>query len=275
MTKQDRREQIIELLHKFGSMSISSLAANFSVTETTIRNDFKALFADGRIQRVYGGAVSLPKEKQEDSLREKENRNIREKAIIGQLTAKLIANGETIMLDSGSTTNQVARNLVDHKDLSVITNGVNVLNTFLGRQNINLYTVHGQVGHRSYAIVGSETEKDLERFFAKTTIVSVDGVDIDRGLTNRVLFEANITKTLIKRAERTILVSDSSKIGEITLVPICPIADIDIFVTDDKTPESFLQALVDLGIVVYIARENDTGDPPQPWRGKTRKGAAK
>lgn len=265
MNKNERRETILELLRRYGTMAVGELSGQLSVTEATIRSDFKALFSEGLINRVYGGATSAwRKNPHEESLRQKENRNLKEKCIIGKLAASLIGDSETIMLDSGTTTNQVARCLVDHKDLTVITNGLNVLNTMIGMQNINLYTVGGQVGHRSYSIIGSETEKDLERYNAKTCVVSVDGVCLERGLTNNVLFEANITATLIRRAERTILVSDHSKIGKICLVPICPFTDVDIFVTDDKTPKDFLKALEDLGITVYVAESEDSASENIP-----------
>lgn len=261
MNKQERRAHILDLLRRFGAMGVADLAERFSVTETTIRSDFKALFADGRINRVYGGATAAQKYAKEDSLREKENRNHAEKARIGKLAASLIGDNETVMLDSGTTTNQVARHLVNHKDLTVITNGINVLNTLIGMQNINLYTVGGLIGHRSYAICGHDTEKDLERFNAKTCIISVDGVSMERGLTNSVWFEANITRTLIDRAERAILVSDHSKIGKICLMPICPIREIDIFVTGDETPPEFLDQLAKMGIAIHVARRAEDGNP--------------
>ncbi len=257
MNKNERREKILELLRRFGTMSVVDLASQLSVTEATIRSDFKALYDNGLITRVYGGATAAWKNPHEESLREKENRNFRKKCRIGKLAASLIGDNETVMLDSGTTTNRVAQHLVDHKDLTVITNGLNVLNTLIGMQNINLYAVGGQVGHRSYAIIGPETEKDLERFNAKTCVISVDGVSLERGLTNNVLFEANITSCLIRRAERTILVSDNSKIGKICLVPICDIAEIDIFVTDASTPADFLKTLEDMGIKVYVAPDEN------------------
>ena len=257
MNKQERREMILELLRRFGTMGVGDLAERLSVTEATIRNDFKALFSSKLINRVYGGASAVLKNSHEESLREKENHNLAEKTSIGKLAASLIDDHETIMLDSGTTTNMVAQYLVNHNDLTVITNGLNVLNTMINMQNINLYTVGGQVWHRSYAIIGPETETDLERYNARTCIVSVDGVCLERGLTNNVLFEAKTTSCLIRRAERTILVSDNSKIGKICMIPICAMSSVDIFVTDDKTPKVFLQALEDMGIKVYVAASNE------------------
>ena len=157
------------------------------------------------------------------------------------------------MLDSGTTTQQVAKNLIERKNLTVITNGINIINTIAGIEEITLYTVGGQIGTKSYAIVGSEAEKSLKKYFAKLCIISVEGIDLEKGLTSNNHTDANITMILIERASTRMLVADSSKIGQVALIPVCSLEKIDILVTDEGTPKSFIDEAKKRGLEVFIA----------------------
>ncbi len=240
MNKKKRQEKILEILNKHGSVDVSELAKHFKLTEMSIRNDLNALSSQGKLQRTYGGALSRTTSTLELSLREKQERNLRAKSIIGKRAAALIQNGDTIMLDSGTTTQQVAKNLTEHKSLTVITNGINIINTIAGIEEIALYTVGGHIGTKSYAIVGPEAEQSLKKYFAKLCVISVEGVDLEKGLTSNSQMDAHITMLLIERTNKRILVADSSKIGQIALIPVCPLEKMDILVTDENAPESFI-----------------------------------
>ena len=255
MTKDKRRDKILEMLSKKGSVEVVELAKLFNRSEMSIRNDLNYLSDMGRLQRIYGGALSWSTGTLEVSLRDKLMRNLREKSMIGTAAADLVHEGDSIMLDSGTTTQQVAKNLSNTRNLTVITNGINIINTLAGIDEIALYTVGGQINARSFAIVGSDAERSLERYYAKLCVISVDGVDLERGLTNNSQSDANITRILLKQSGRKILVSDSSKFGKIALVPISPLADMDVLVTDDKAPATFVEAARDLGLEVIGARD--------------------
>lgn len=255
MKIQERRGKILEMLDKQGSVEVSELAELFGLSEMSIRNDLNQLARDGLLQRTYGGALSWRTSSLELSLREKQKLHQREKSIIGQAAAARVHEGDTIMLDSGTTTQQVAKYLTHIENLTVITNGINIVNTLAGLPQIQLYTVGGQVSNRSFAIVGSEAERSLEQYLATACIISVDGVDIDRGLTNSDQQDANVTKLLLSRSEKRILISDYSKLGKVSLIPICGIADIDLLVTDDKAPLEFVERVRSLGPEVIIATE--------------------
>lgn len=255
MKKTERREKILEILNKQGSVDVSELAKLFNLTEMSIRKDLNYLSNQGKLQRTYGGALSWTTSTLELSLREKQERNLLEKSLIGRKAASIIQDGDTIMLDSGTTTQQVAKNLTEHKNLTVITNGINIINTIAGIEGITLYTVGGQIGTKSYAIVGSEAEKALKKYFAKLCIIGVEGVDLEKGLTSNSQMDANITMILVERASKRILVTDSSKIGQVALIPVCPLENIDILVTDEGTPQSFIDEAQKRGVEVFIAKE--------------------
>ncbi|MEW5816288.1 MAG: DeoR/GlpR family DNA-binding transcription regulator, partial [Spirochaetota bacterium] len=234
MDKEERRIKILELLSKNGSVEVSELARLFHLSEMSIRNDLNYLARNGKLQRTYGGALIGSTSKLELSLREKQQKNMREKSIIGKAAAEFIHDGDTIMLDSGTTTQQLAKNLVNRKNITVITNGINIVNTLAGIEGITLYTVGGQINARSFAIVGSEAEKSLKGYLAGVCVISVDGVDLKRGLTNNSQQDVNVTRILIQQSEKKILLCDSSKLGQIALIPICPLNTIAILVTDES-----------------------------------------
>ncbi len=255
MNKNERQQKILELINQQGYVEVVELAKLFSLSEMSIRNDLNYLAKQGKLQRTYGGGIGRSTSTLELSLQEKQNKNLREKSIIGKRASTLIQDGDTIMLDSGTTTQQVAKNLGNANNLTVITNGINIINTLAGIESINLYTVGGQIGYKSFAIVGNESEKSLEHYFAELCVISVDGVDLERGLTNNSQFAANITKILIKQTRKKILVADNSKLGQITLIPICPLETMDILITDKSAPESFIAQARERGLEVIIAEE--------------------
>jgi DeoR family transcriptional regulator, aga operon transcriptional repressor len=251
--KDERQSKIIEMLNIEGHLNVSELAEQLGVSEMSIRKDLNYLSNIGMLLRTYGGAIAQQRSNMEMSLLEKQNKNLAEKSMIGKLTATLIMNGQSVMLDSGITTQQVAKNLLNHENLTVITNGLNILNTLAGHPNLTLYTVGGEITSSSYTIMGSDAEANFQKYFASTCVVSVDGVDAEHGLTSRNQLEANITRILLEHAERRILVTDYSKIGQIALIPLCPLTGVDTIVTDNKAPKSFIQRAEELGIKVYVA----------------------
>jgi DeoR family transcriptional regulator, aga operon transcriptional repressor len=252
----------MEMLNAEGQLNVSSLAHQLGVSEMSIRKDLNHLSNVGLLLRTYGGAIAQQRSNMEMSLLEKQNKNLSEKALIGKLTASLIMDGESVMLDSGITTQQVAKNLLNHKELTIITNGLNILNTLAGQPDITLYTVGGEITSSSYTIMGSDAEVNFRKYYASTCIISVDGVDAERGLTSRNQLEANITRILIEHSERKILVSDFSKIGQIALIPLCPLKSVDVIVTDDKAPKEFMDRAEGMGIKVYVASPEDPDPKP-------------
>lgn len=252
MNKEDRHKRILELLNVERELNVAFLAQELGVSEMTIRKDLTHLSNVGLLVRTYGGAVAPQFSGLEMSLIEKQNEHLEEKALIGKLVASLIEKNESIMLDSGITTQQVAKNLLNHQNLTVITNGLNILNTLSGHANITLYTVGGSISANSYTIMGPGAEADFMQYYARTSIISVDSVDIERGLTSRNQLEANISRILVNHAERKILVCDFSKLNHISLIPVCPLSAINIIVTDSRAPADFVERARALGIQVLI-----------------------
>lgn len=253
MNREDRRKKILEMLEAQGSVEVSNLSKLFFVSEMSIRSDLNHLATMGKLKRTHGGADRSAPINVELPLAEKRMRNQEKKAAIGRLASTLVENGDSIMMEAGTTTEQVASCLLDTKELTVITNGINIITILIQNTQIRLYSLGGEIAVKSYSIVGSSAERALEEYYAKVCILGTDGMDLHRGLTDNSYEAANIAKLLMKRSKKKILVCDSSKIGHIALIPVCGIGELDYIVTDSEVPKDFVEKAQAEGVQVLIA----------------------
>lgn len=274
MKKAERQRQILEILESQSSVGVGELSSLFSVSEMSIRSDLNYLAEKGMLNRIYGGANSKRNFsiEMEAPLTEKRRKNKDKKEAIGREAAKLVEDGDSVMIEAGTTTNEVALFLLKKKQLTVITNGINIINAMISARTISLYTIGGQVNARSYSIVGSAAERDLEGYNATVCILGTDALDLDRGLMNNSSEAASIARVMLRRSNRRILVCDSSKIGHAALIQVCGIEGLDTIVTDSEAPERFVQSLRERGLQVIVAvaenRERDAVGTAEEHRPK-------
>jgi DeoR family transcriptional regulator of aga operon len=221
----------------------------------SIRNDLRELNGEGKLQRKHGGAEIPHPASLEIPLSEREKSHYREKEWIGKAASTLVFNGDSIMIDAGTTTERIARHLEDFADLTVITNGINILSLLMRYPHINLYTIEGRVDHRSFSIVGQDAERTLSKYHARISFISVDGFTIDHGLMNDSFEATNISRILVENSQRRVLLVDSSKIGKVGMSLLGPATLVDTVITDSGIPEEYHSALRDLGLEVMIADE--------------------
>ncbi len=183
--------------------------------------------------------------------------------MIGKATAQLIQENDTIMLEAGTTIEQVAYNLLHFKDLTIITNGITILNILSMNYNIQLYTVGGKISNKSFSIVGSKAESDFQAYYANVCILGCDGIDLSLGITNNSQEAASVALIMMERSQKTIMVCDSTKIGKAALIPFNPIAKLDILVTDNFITSDKLEFIKDQGVEVIIAGSNENSLPPE------------
>ncbi|MBI9108859.1 MAG: DeoR/GlpR transcriptional regulator [Spirochaetales bacterium] len=257
LTKRERKVEILNMLEEQGSVEVTVLSQLFSVSEMSVRNDLNELANEGKLLRKHGGAYSKTSitQNNEIPLTEKQKKNFKEKDIIGQAAVSLIKDGDSIMLDAGTTTEHIAQHLNTTNDLTVITNGVNTMNLLLHYPGITTYTVGGKMDSKSFSIVGEMAEKDLKNYIAKISFISADGLTIAHGLTNNSHEATNISRILISNSQQCILVLDADKIDEPGIISLCPITDIDILLTDARAPESFIKQVEKMGVKVLIAED--------------------
>src|SRR6476620_7396359 len=236
MLNVERRTKILELLEKQGRVAVIDLSRRFKTSEVTIRNDLKDLHARGLIRRAHGGAVKINTVSMDPSLKIKAELHAEEKRRIGMAAAALVNDGDSIILDSGTTTQQIARQIKHKKDLKVITNGLNIAMELFGAKDIQLIFLGGVIRQNSLSAVGHFAEDILAQLSADKLFVAVESCDAEFGLSTPNVEESQVNQAMVRIAKQRILVADSSKFGKRSLSRIIPLAKIDVIITDRNLP---------------------------------------
>ena len=249
-----RRKRILELISEKGEVYIPALSKSFEVSEVTIRNDLKTLEEKNMLLRARGGAIRFENfVGMDQALSEKTKIHYQEKLRIGKKAASLIHESDTIVVDSGTTTAEIVKNLPNFKDLTIITNALNIANYLVGKSNIKLIIPGGILRQNSHSLIGPLAEKNLRNFYVDKAFIGVDGFDTRLGIYTPNLEEAHLNQIMIDISKEVILVTDSSKFARKSLALICSVNLIDVVVTDDGIKNEDRLRLEDTGVKVIIA----------------------
>jgi DeoR/GlpR family transcriptional regulator of sugar metabolism len=249
----ERHKQILSLLTRQGRLSVTEIVNQFSISEATARRDLESLASQGKAQRVHGGVVAVEQAPPELPILERESEQQAEKTRIGRAAASLISNQETVFLGSGTTVLEVARNLRHHKNLTVITNSLPVLNVLAGIQEITVISLGGMLRVSELSFIGHITEQALAEVRADKVFMGTHGVSLEHGLTNDYLQETRTDRAIIKSGREVIIVADHTKVNRVSTVLLAPWNNVHRFVTDSKVDKKFVRALKQQGIQVVIA----------------------
>ncbi|AUU99684.1 DeoR family transcriptional regulator [Phytobacter ursingii] len=253
-----RREQIIQQLREQGSVQVNDLSEQFGVSTVTIRNDLAFLEKQGIAVRAYGGALICDGNASpvaEPTLEDKSTLNISLKRSIAQSAVALIKPGHRIILDSGTTTFEIARLLRQHTDVIVMTNGMNVANALLEAQGVELLLTGGHLRRQSLSFYGDRAEQSLQNYHFDMLFLGVDAIDLERGVSTHNEDEARLNRRMCEVAERIVVVTDSSKFNRSSLHKIIDTQRIDTVITDENIPPESLSGLRKLGIEVLLIQE--------------------
>ena len=233
-------------------MLVLDLAKRFETSQVTVRKDLEALHTHGLIHRTHGGALPAREAALEDpTLREKEKLHHQEKVRIAAAAARMVQEGQVVILDSGTTTTEIARALRTFQKLTIVTNAVNIA-AELSATAVDVILTGGTLRKNSFSLVGPIAEETLHRLSADLLFLGVDGFDVHYGLSTPNLLEAKVNKVMVEVAKRTITVCDSSKFGRRSLSLIVPPSALHEVVTDRGVPKSDLRALRKAGIEVTL-----------------------
>jgi DeoR family transcriptional regulator of aga operon len=249
---EERRRAIVETLNRDGRVLVADLAKYFDTSQVTIRKDLEILHAHGRVHRTHGGALPAHEGALQDpTLREKEKLHRKEKLQIAAAAARLVEEGQVVILDSGTTTTAIARSLRGFQNLTIITNAVNIAPELSGSP-LEVILTGGTLRKNSFSLVGPIAEETLRRLNADILFLGVDGFDVHYGLSTPNLLEAKVNRAMMDVARRTIAVCDSSKFGRRSLSLIAPPSAIQGLITDRGIPKSDLNVLKKAGIEVTL-----------------------
>jgi DeoR family transcriptional regulator of aga operon len=248
-----RRIKILDLIKANGQVNVKELVESLGVTGVTIRNDLANLEKKRVLIRARGGAIRIDQHSMDEDfpLSDKKKKNLQEKREIGKKAAELIEDGQTIILDSGSTTFEVARNLRQFNDLTVITNALNAAIFLAEFKNINTIVPGGILKKNSLSLVGIQAERGFKDYFCDKLFLGVDGFDLDFGVSTPNPEEAHLNQVMIDISKEVIVVADSSKFQRRGFAFIAPVTRIHTVITDKGILPEHKSKLESLGIRVF------------------------
>lgn len=253
MMAEERRTQILQIVRSEGRAKVNELANRFSTSAVTIRNDLNELHQRGVVLRSHGGAVLPETILRESPVHERLKSHSEEKRRIGAIAASLIHDGETIILDSGTTTLEIARQIKNKQGLQVITNGVNVAAELLDARGVQIFIVGGTVRGDSASIIGRSAEELFEQFSADKLFLSGAGCDPDFGVSGANLDETMVNRAMLRISREIILVADASKFSKRSMARIAPFSEIDTVISDTGLRVEMQDKLRSLGCNLILA----------------------
>src|ERR1700761_2340942 len=253
MMAEERRTQILQIVRTEGRARVNELANRFSSSAVTIRNDLNELHQRGLVLRSHGGAVLPDTILRESPVHERLKTHAEEKRRIGAMAASLINDGETIILDSGTTTLEIARQIKNKQGLQVITNGVNIAAELLDAREVQTFIVGGTLRGDSASVVGRSTEEMFEQFSADKVFLSGAGCDPDFGVSGANLDDTMVNRAMLRIAREVILVADASKFSKRSMVRIASFSEIDTIVSDSGLRSELQEKVRGLGCNLILA----------------------
>lgn len=249
---EERRRRIVDQVGRNGRATVRELAKHFRVSAVTIRGDLEALARVGALARSHGGALPTAVAHTDTPLTIKETRHLAEKRRIGAAAANLIHDGETIILDSGSTTVEIARCIRQRswQSLTVITNALNIAMELTALPGVRVMMLGGMLRPTSYSLTGPHAEQALSKLSANRLFLGVDGLDPAVGVTTPDPEEATLNALMVKVSRDTIAVLDASKLGQRSLSVIVPVEHLQTVITDTSAPREALNVLRERGVRV-------------------------
>ena len=252
---KSRRAMILNLLESNNEVSVTELSKTLHTSEVTIRKDLTILQDRNLLVRTRGGAIRRPVENQNEdtAIGQKRMFNFREKERIGALAATLIQDGDNIMLDSGTTTLEIARHLDRFTNLTIITNAMNIAVELMRYKRFTVIILGGHVRINSHSTVGPLALNTLSHFSNYKLFLGVDSFSLDSGISTPSLEEAMLNQAMIAQARETIAVFDSSKFNKRSFCHITNVEQIQAIVTDNDLPQGMATRLREKNVKLYLA----------------------
>ena len=249
-----RQQRIVELVQSSGFASIESLAEKFLVTPQTIRRDINELTGEGRLRRYHGGA-GLSSSVKNVAYTARKVMCYHEKVLIASMVARHIPNDASLFINIGTTSEEVARALLNHNGLRVITNNLNVASILCQRDDFEIIVTGGVVRSKDRGVIGESAIDFVEQFKADFGILSMSGIDVDGTLLDFDYKEVRVDRAIIANSKKACLVADHTKFRRDAMVRLCNAADIDALFTDRMPPVEFVKMLMAANVSLHVAEE--------------------
>jgi DeoR family transcriptional regulator of aga operon len=255
LIENQRAHAILRELLRDGNIAVEQMAKTFNVTPTSIRRDLRELEQAGLLRRTRGGAVLVEPTLYEpfrhrSSFGEQEQRRAAEKRRIGLAAAEMIADGEIVSIGAGTTTTQVARGIRHRKNITVVTNAVNIAMELSHHRDLKIFMAGGVLSSNSFALTRAAAFQSVSEMVVDKTFIGVDGIHPQHGLTTNDPDQADIHRQMLKEAPYRVIVADSGKFNVTCTALICPLDEINLLITDKRATKAMLAPLLNLGVKV-------------------------
>ena len=244
MSQTVRLTEILDLVRKDGRVTVEALAGHFGVTLQTIRRDLSELAEAGKLDRVHGGAT-LPSNTTNIGYEERRLLNSDAKARMARACGRLIPNDISLFLNIGTSTEAVARELIHHTGLMVVTNNMNVANILVANEACRIIVTGGDLRRADGGLIGPIAESSIEQFKFDLAVISCSALDEDGDILDFDLDEVSVSRAIIRKSRKVVLVADHMKFTRSAPAKIASIADVDVFVTDRPLSAALRQACQD------------------------------
>ena len=255
----ERRQLILSELNSAGAVRVEELGRRFDVSEMTVRRDLDSLEAEGLLERTHGGAIVLQAVIHERRYREKDEENRDAKERIGRKAAEMASEGETVLVNSGSTTRQVIRYLARRKNIRIVTNNVAAVSDLPEEIEAEILLLGGRFRSSAGCVVGDWAVRLMEGLAPARAFLGADGIGIREGVSSPIPEEAALTRLMIERTRGPVtLVADAAKFGRVCGFRIAPLAAIDAVVTDARADAPWIADFTTAGLEVLNAGDSLT-----------------
>ena len=246
----ERRNKILDILKKDGRVVVSDLSAMFSVTEETIRRDLEKLEKEGFAKKTYGGAIIVENANVDLPYMVRKESNVEGKEYIAEVISSMIDDGDHIMLDASSTAVYIAKHLKHKKNLTLITNSIEIMLELSDVTGWKILSTGGTLREGSLSLVGYQAEKMIGTYHVDKAIISSKGIDIEKGITDSNEMDAHIKNLMLESTNMKILAVDNSKFDKISFTKIEELSNIDVVVTDKEPSDRWKNTFETLNVQV-------------------------
>lgn len=259
LPQEKRQNEIMKQLQKDKSVKISQISQKLNVTRETIRRDIYNMSEKNLVKKIHGGAV-LNKTNYETAYDHRKDLNTENKINIAKKAAEVVENDDTVYIDYGTTALFFAREILNKKNLTIITNSLPIANEVTNYTNFETIIMGGHVRRNEKSLYGPIASRTIENLFIDKGFFSVSGVDLHAGYTNAHMGEAWISKQVMSHCQKKIMMVDSSKFNSVGMNQVALIDEVDILVTDPQLQGSVLKDLYNLDVSVLLANTQEEGD---------------
>lgn len=251
---EERKREIVELVNRNNKVCVPDLVNIFSVSPATIRNDLRDLQQSGLLKKTHGGAmkIDLPSVGFERESEMKSNEQMKQKQAIARKALEYIEDGDIIILDTGTTSLEIAK-ILNKRNLTVVLNDIKIAGCLEDRDGIQIILVGGTLRKKFHCTIGPIATKTLSELNVDKVFLATNGLSVNKGCTTPDLHQAELKKIMAEVASQVIVLSDSTKIGIDSFVQFVSLSEIDLLITDSRISQEHLEELTSQGLEVVVA----------------------